>query len=87
MKHKCVNKFFGRSAVWADLTNKLTNSSRNGLLYVQVVYKYLSFTSEFTSAFTSAHINVLCLTVILTVKLFSNYIVASRLPQTIGKSA
>ena len=49
--------------------NKFTNSSQNGLLIcassLQVLTVILQV--EFTSAVTSVHINVLCLTVILTV--------------------
>ncbi len=74
---------FGRSAVWADLTNKLTNSSRNGLILrasklqvIIVIYKLnlqLHLQVKFKNVPLLVHLSVvisdrICLTVILTVK-------------------
>jgi hypothetical protein len=78
-----VSTNFGRSAVWADLTNKLTNSSRNGLILrasklqvIIVIYKLnlqLHLQVKFKNVPLLVHLSVvisdrICLTVILTVK-------------------
>ena len=63
------------SSPWAYLTKRILQIvPKNGLLYVQVVYKYfVNFTSEiynfsnkFTSAFECSYKCSICLTVILT---------------------
>ncbi len=60
-----------------NLTKQITNSSQ----------KWTIICTSKLQVHLSVHINVPCLTVILTVKLFSIQIVAFRLPQTVGKSA